>query len=177
MSKSSDAADAIRRNAKQYESLMHAAELLDRLGSLENAIAEAKIQVDVITQEREAAQAEYTNLQHTLTKKKAELKQVTEAAHAQADKIVDDADATRLTIIADANEQATQIIERALLGKTSELDALQSNINIAQAALAKAIADGQAATIKSAETNAAADDAEKRLAKIKATLANLNGAL
>lgn len=177
MGKSTDAADAIRRAAKQYEHFIVAADLLDKLGSLENAIAEAKTQVDVITQEREAAQAEYTNLQHALTKKKAELKQASEAAQAKADKIIDDADAARLTIIADANEQAKQIVEGALISKSSELGALQSKVSAVQDALATALADERAATNRAAEANAAADDAEKRLAKVKATLASLNGVL
>jgi peptidoglycan hydrolase CwlO-like protein len=74
MSKHTDAADAIRRMAKQYEQMVVAADILDQIGSLDNAAKEAQA---VAT----AMQAEVATAKEELAKAKADIK----AAKAKAE--------------------------------------------------------------------------------------------
>ena len=173
MSKATEAADAIKRAAKQYEAFVHAAEILERIGSLENAEKEAKAAIDLAGKEREEMVEKLKKAQ--LSVKKAEelaAKKESDAA-INAESILVDANNEALKIVSEAKAQAAKFksdananIEQALAGIESQI---QSR-NEVKAKLDSSIAVTQ---LQVDEMNAAADEAEKRLAKVNAAIAKL----
>jgi colicin import membrane protein len=147
-----EAADAIRRAAKQYEMFVKTAEALDRVGSFEQAakeadaarvkaaserdqalaeLAEAKKQV---TEERAAAkkarataqqQAE-TLLAEAKVQAQAEAAKQAEAAAAAASKVVEDAQALAGKIRAEAQQEQVRLdgLQASVKEKTTEVAGL-----------------------------------------------------
>lgn len=180
MTQSHDAADAIRRLAKHYESMVFAANVLERIGSFENATNEA-------IAAKNKAEAERDVLLN-------EAKAATDAA-AQS---IADAAQTVEGLLKAANQQAAEVVAAATAkGQDAFGRAIESANREAQAITAKARADAEdaVAQLQSArsqltllagqiedatnelgELTAQAADAEDRLAKARAAASKMLGA-
>ena len=180
MAQSHDAADAIRRLAKHYESMVFAANVLERIGSFENATNEA-------IAAKNKAEAERDVLLN-------EAKAATDAA-AQS---IADAAQTVEGLLKAANQQVSEIVATATAkGQDAFERAIESANREAQAITAKARADAEEAVGKTVlaqttlfrlndeiqanesklgELTAQAADAEDRLAKARAAASKMLGA-
>lgn len=176
MAKATDAAESIRRLAKQYESMVVAADILEQIGSLENAQTEAKKSLE---QHQLARDAEVKAL--------AEAKEATKKAKEQATDIVKDAESKALTIEIGAKSEADKLIDKAkerdakmLSEANSQVQATLAGVNnqivgleLHKFDLEKAI-KGLADEVSGLMLEA--DAQEKRLAKVKEAIAKLTNA-
>ena len=172
-SKATDAADAIKRAAKQYEAFVAAAEILEKIGSLENAVEEAKKDIEAHRKVRDFEASEANKLkEETINIKNANLFLEIEAK-AKADEIVNAATLQAYEIGSDAGVAANKTIQDAnakaqaiLAGVDSQLVKLEkerSELESSNAGLQALVA----------ESLAKAEEAEKRLAKAQAAIAKL----
>lgn len=155
MSQAHDAADSIRRVAKFAEGLQLAAAVLERIGSLDNAIAEAEKSVVVAREKRDtdltAINVEIDKAKVDAQKAKDKAGDILAAASTRAEKLIEqanaDAEATRAQAERDcaggleavATERQKLVIER----KTAE--AAKAKMAAKNAAMDKEAADKQAA--------------------------------
>jgi flagellar biosynthesis chaperone FliJ len=168
MSKANEAADAIRRAAKKYQLFVEAAEILERIGSLEQATAEADQAKKVAVDARVAAEAAYVAAEAARAKvvdetarmradAEAEAKSVIDAAHARAQEeskaIVKAAMDDAIAIGNDANAKASAV--------AGEVAKMQNQINVLTEHRAALEADVTALT----ET---LNNAQARLAEVQA---------
>lgn len=173
MSKYKEAADVLKRQAVKYESLMSAAAALDDIGSLEQAAAENQKAAAEAVEAANRARAELDSIN-------AEIEQ---AKTKRADKIKETEGIVAKAIF-EANEKATAILAEAeTQAQKIKFDAtnqaqLQANgvarqihdLNATKAKLASDVAEMQnRARIATDE----AVEAEKRLAKVKESIAKL----
>lgn len=180
MTQAHDAADVIRRLANQYEGMKYAADVLEKVGSLENATNEA-------IAAKNKAEAERDVLLN-------EAKAATDAA-AQS---IADAAQTVEGLLKAANQQAAEVVAAATAkGQDAFERAIESANREAQAITAKARADAEEAVGKTVlaqttlfrlndeiqanesklgELTAQAADAEDRLAKARAAASKMLGA-
>lgn len=176
MSKALEAADAIRRAAKQYESFVAAADILEQIGSLENAFGEGQKAVDAIRAEVEEAKTEIANLKANAVKVKAEQDNLLAAAKAAAAGIEDGARMRAEIIIREAGARASEVEKQAKAAGDVHL----GYVSTEAAKLAEqrdALASEVAMLTERANlANEAADAAEKRLAKVKDTIVKLASA-
>lgn len=179
MTQAHDAADAIRRLAVQFQNMQYAAEVLERIGSLENATNEA-------TKAKEKAEAERDVLLN-------EAKAATDAA-AQS---IADAAQTVEGLLKSANQQASEIVAAATAkGQDAFERAIASANREAQAIVAGATRNAEEAVQLLGETqgrldllnghiqagedalsslNTQASEAETRLAAAKESINKLLG--
>jgi cell division septum initiation protein DivIVA len=176
MSKSTDAADAIRRFAKQYELMVSAADTLEQIGSLENAQEEAKKSLD---QHRKVLETEAS----LLAEAKAETKKVKESnlklaedGKTKADSVIHNATLEADRVASEAKAQADKIIsnanvkaEQSLAGVKSQIDKLNTERTDLENMTASL--RGEVSTL-----TAEAINAEVRLAKVQSAIAKLTAA-
>lgn len=170
MSKHTDAADAIRRMAKQYEQMVTAADILDQIGSLDNAAKEAQA---VAT----AMQIEVATARDDLAKAKADLK----AAKAKAEEVMQSAADQAAAATQAARAEAARLLADATAKMEATRASIQTGIDVAQAE-AQGRADVLAALIverqkKVAEINEKVADAELRLEKAEKQMASMKAKL
>lgn len=175
MSKFTTAADVLKREANRYVALNEAAKVLDELGSLDQVANEAKARAIANTSEADSIRADIDKL-------KANSKKL---ADAQAEKIKEYGDIAAKAIF-DANTRSGEIITAAEVKAgqivADALNQVQVSTNVIQAQLGKLEAERQLLDTEvsklrdeTATSNLEADVAEKRLAKIKASIAQLAG--
>lgn len=169
------AAENIRRFAEQYKALVEAADLLDGIGSLELAAAEAKSAAETAKKELEEIKAE-------TAKAKAAQKKVVDAVQAEfeeqravAQKMLDDtkihaeelkkaSEQAAQSIINAANDQADKVKAEALQISNSAGE-MQTNARN-EVALLQVEIEQKAAELKAVED---------QLAKLKARIASFIG--
>lgn len=166
MSKHTDAADAIRRMAKQYEQMVVAADILEEIGSLDNAAKEAKAFATEM-------QLEVARARDDLAKAKEEVK----AAKQEAESIVNNANGTAEKIVQKAQINADLMANSAVERMEATRASIQKAIDVAQAE-AQSRADVLAALIverqkKVTEVNEQVADAELRLEKAEKQMASM----
>lgn len=113
MSQAHDAADAIRRLAKQFENMAYAADVLEKIGSLDNATAEAgraRLEAETL---RDAALAAKAEAEAGLTAVKAQADQIVETAREAAAGVVRQAENVGQGKVADATAQAELVVREA----------------------------------------------------------------
>ena len=149
-----EAADQIRRLARQYESMQTAANLLDQLGSLEQAKTEAQAAVDKLGAERGEAKAALQALKDAGREQETVNANAVQAAHDQAAKAValaDDyaehrrkeADSNAADVAAAAKANAEAIVSGAMKQK-SDIDTLASQREAQSKAAQDQLATAQA---------------------------------
>jgi chromosome segregation ATPase len=176
MARATDAADAIRKAAKLYENFVIAADILEQIGSLENAQVEAKkaleqyqlardAEVKALAEAKEATKK--AKEQATDIVKDAESKALTIeiGAKAEADKVIDNAKARDAKMLSDANSQ----VQTTLSGINSQIDNLRVHKGELEATV-KELGDEVSSLVLEADTQ------EKRLAKVKEAIAKLTNA-
>ena len=136
-----DAADSIRRLARQYEQMVVAADLLDKFGSLETATKEAEVARAKAAKARDEAIAAYARTMDDLEAVRKQAKEIAAKAAATAESMVDAAKINAQGIVEAANTAAAQISNTAALkAAESEQAAVQRKHAIA-ADIAQAIAE------------------------------------
>lgn len=175
MGKKTDAANAIRQLAVQYQGMMEAADLLEQTGSFEQAAAEAKAAAAEAAAAREAALVTLSETIERISKVEDEAKSIESKANADA-----------LAIVAAAESKAQGIIDQAKADGAAKIAGLLGPANDQLAVLtaeAKRLSDAismEEETLRQlrAQTQQANDDAkaaEKKLAAVRNTIAKLAG--
>ena len=173
MSKHTDAADAIRRMAKQYEQMVIAADILDQIGSLDNAAKEAQASVASSQAEAVAAKAEL-----------AKAKDAVKDAKAKAEDIIADAKEKAAGIVADATAKAGVLTEESIskieavrvsvkAGMDADQKAAQDRADVLAALIAERQKAVDALNEKVADAEARFEKVEKQMSSMKAKLASL----
>lgn len=150
----SDAADFIKRQAKLHEGFVTAAEMLDRIGSVELAAQEAQRARETAEAARGKAELELAAIQT----------QIDDAKDAAAQILLDASDAAKAKA-ADIEMQANQTAEKILYLAKKEAQQIVSNINARRNAGLDDVAKltAQAAALKAAaEASQAAVDAAQK---------------
>lgn len=175
MSQFNDAAAAIRRAAKQFEQFSVAADILDKIGNLDNAEKEAKAAVSKAVKERDDALAALSDAKSEVSDAKKKADEVQSNAESKADEIVDTANKSADAIISLAKDKANEIIANAETTATKSVSLILSRIEDLESK--KNDLENQISVL-SEQANAAytsAIDAEARLAKVNAAIAKLAG--
>ena len=149
----SDAADFIKRQAKLHEGFVTAAEMLDRIGSVEQAAAEAQRAREVAEAAKGKAELELATLQT----------QIDDAQDQAAQIILDAGDSAKAKaeeILMQANQSAHNIIQSARINadavtETSKAERLKAQDDLAlitsKAAALKAAAEASQAAVDAAQ--------------------------
>lgn len=172
MSKYTDSAQAVRNSAQQFKALSDASDLLDSLGSLDNAAAEIQAKYDKIVVDTATAQAALDALNHEHDVVNEDINKAVEDANANADKIVADAHASASSIVDAANAQAASIVTAAQ-AKADGIDSATNGLLDTQNAI---VAENAALSAKTTDLLAAAAAAQAKLDAVKASIATLTGA-
>lgn len=173
MGKYHEAADVLTREANRTKALMAAADALLEIGSLDQAASEASIAADTAKAALDKAKAD-------LTVALAEV----DSAKAKAAQVIAEANDKAQGIIADANGEADHIKAQAIDAAKAEGDAVAEAAAAQLANIQAQIATSTAkltalddafgeATDRAERMTKAADDAEARLAKVKAQISAL----
>lgn len=175
MANISQVAGSVRDLANLFQNMVAAADVLDKIGSLENATAEAKRDSDAAREDHAAAEKELTAALDKIDEANAQAKSIVAAANTTADGIVADAKERASSIaleaklnysklmdqaMADANDQKTKI-GASIVAAQGNFDALSLQVNAAIDARDSAMAEAAAA--------------EDRLAKAQAAIQKLLG--
>ena len=167
------AAENIRRFAKQFEGIIAVAETLESIGKFEQITEEQKGQAAAAQAEADAAKAEVAKAKAAIAKAKEQATEVADAAiraaETSAASIVRTAEESAAEIVKKAQDEGAKLIEKAATEKarmSSEIGGLQRAIEAARDELVMLNAD-------KANAEAAAADAEKRLAAVKGKLKDL----
>ena len=136
MSQTSQAVDAVKTLAAQYRGVIAMADVLEQIGSIEQATNEATVrlrtaraEVDAAEQELVAKQLAIANVSDTVAKANADAQQITQQASADAKAIRDNAALVAAQIVAEANA-AVQVLaesERAYRMSISTLAAQEAD--------------------------------------------------
>lgn len=165
-----DAADAIRRAAKQYEVYTKAAEVLEHSGSFVQAAEEAKLAAAAAVEERVQAEADLVKALAATKKAREQGKQLWEDAQAKAKAHIEEVTAAARTTAADIVRTAEGNAVNIVAGAQAQVQAVAANAE----ALAKEVAELAAkqvllaADIKEKEAKVGALDAA--LAKLREKL-------
>jgi hypothetical protein len=175
MAKAHEAADAIRRMAKQYEQMVVAAETLEKIGSLEQATTEMTVQRDAAAVERDAVLAELAKAKCAVVDAKNKAAERLANAELEAESIVENAKATAdlraKEIFDDAETRADALIRAAEAKRADALAAAaaaRGDVEIAKGELA-------AIELQVAERGEVAAALEKRIAKAQEKMAKMLG--
>jgi len=106
MSKATDAADAIRRAAKKHELFVTAAEILEQIGSLEQATAEAQAACDKALASRDLALTAQAEAEAKAEATKTHAASIVEDAHRAAGQVVQNAEQQAAAIVKEKTEAA-----------------------------------------------------------------------
>lgn len=175
MANKSTAAESIRRLATQYQQMVEAADMLDQIGSLENAAKEAEKATAAARAEADSAQADAAKAKADAKTAKDKVAATMADAEEKALVIAQQAEIKAQELIADGKARAQQILTKASLdaanatvgieGKVAELSATRASIEQSLVDLQSQI------DAKQVE----AEELEKRLAKAQASIAKLLG--
>lgn len=164
------AADAIRQMAVRYEAMVVAADVLTKLGGLDNAVKEATARAQAANEAADKAQAEHGNLLEQIAKAKGAVEAEYADQRAKQERVVADLTAEGARLVQFAKDAAAQ--ERAQV--QAEADATRKDLADAAAKHAEAVKKARA-QLKAAEEDTATKAAE--LAVIEAKLAEAREAM
>jgi predicted nucleic acid-binding Zn-ribbon protein len=167
------AADSIRRLATQYQDMMAAADLLEEIGSLEQASKEAKAATHDANVDRASALAELAEAREAVAKAQADATDILQQAKFEADIKATDikiaAEQEAATIRANAEREAAALLAPA----QARLDKLAGQARDVENATAAAQNELGAIRARIALATEEADAAEKRLAEMRAAISKL----
>lgn len=180
MTQSHDAADAIRRLAKQYEGMVFAAEVLERIGSFENATNEAIAAKNKAEAERDVL------LNEAKAATDAAAQSVADAA-LTVDELLRSVNQQAAEIVAAATAKGQDAFERAIASANREAQAITAGatrnaeeavaqLQSAQSQLILLAGQIEDATNELGELTDKASAAEARLAAAKESINKLLGA-
>lgn len=175
MASKSNAAEAIRRLATQYQQMVEAADMLDQIGSLENATKEAERAAAVARAEADAAQADAAKAKADAKTAKDKVAAVMSDAEELALAKVQEGDIKAQELIADAKARAQQVLTKASLdaaNATVGIEGKVAELSATRASLEQSLVDLQG-QIDAKQVEA--EELEKRLAKAQASIAKLLG--
>lgn len=158
MTTKSTAAEAIRRLATQYQQMMEAADLLEKIGSMDLATEEAKAARATAEKERDAVQDEVKKAKAELKVAQEKAKLVLAEASTKAAEMAERAGLDAQSAAKDSTAKASQILDSANTRASLIIKSAEKTQDEMQAAV-------QAATFERDRINAEAADAEDRLAK------------
>jgi vacuolar-type H+-ATPase subunit D/Vma8 len=164
-----EAAAAIRKLAKQYEPMVVAAELLEKSGSFDQAVKEAKASLEDIQKKRAAADGALKALEAKREQGVRDAQDVVDRAKQLADEVGRDAQETAATEISEAQEKAKLIVEKARADGNALVATAQREANTANATAVIARQDAKAvqASIVTARDDLARIISETNRAKEK----------
>jgi chromosome segregation ATPase len=175
MNKYFAAADALKRQASKYESMIAAADALAEIGSFEQAAEEAKLAADTYAKQATDAKADLVKAKDAIKKANADaqakLEKALEGAKTDADSIIKDAEVSAAEILKKAQDEGSALMAQAATEKarmSSEIGGLQKSILDAQTELASLLKAREAASQSAA-------DAEGKLDSIRGKLKALAG--
>ena len=173
MAKANDAADAIRRMARQYEQMVEAADILDKIGSAEGHLKELNAQIEDAKSEAKKAKDAEKKAKDSLKATNDAADAVVIAATGQGKDLVKAAEEHAAEIERTAQDKAAAMVAQASL-EVSRLSAANAdNISKARAELNE-IQANRATIVAQAEAKAKElADIEKALDKAKAKIAQL----
>jgi chromosome segregation ATPase len=175
MSKFHQAADTLKREASRYAALNEAAKVLDELGSLDQAANEAKQMTIANTKEADELREQVNTLKETAKKQlevaAAKSREIDESNIAAIDAATEKAN----KIIADAEARGGEVVADALNRAQTATNAIKEQLDKLEAEKKSLSAEVSKLHDEAAASNLEADVAEKRLAKIKASIAQLAG--
>lgn len=171
MAKANDLAEGIRNAARQYKHFQDVADMLDKYGSIENAVKEQELALKKVQDEKaagilalaeqaqkiEAAQKRHTNL-------------IAEA-NTQAAAIVEAANSAAFDTNVTAKDEAAQLVAAARAKALENKNSLADEILALTASKVRISEDIAAMTASVDSINAQAKAAEERLAKVNAAIA------
>ena len=177
MSNYTDAAEAIDRELVRMDGLQHASAALKELGSLEQALVDARRLTECARAELGQIQEETQQARDAGVRAMDEATQAaTQAIHegrTKADRLVAEATTTAATLVADATIQAREIRDREIDGRQAALKALARDIQTAESRLreltaqqAQAEADTQAANELRIEAQCGLDTVQEQIARL-----------
>lgn len=173
MAKIQDAADSIRRAARQYQDFIAAADLLDKFGSIENAITEANVALGKAQKERDAGIAKVNKVMADLETATANHATMLENTGTEAARLIEEAKSAAFDLSVQAQAAADGIVSNAKTQAIAEKNALADDVLALKEAKGKLNDDIQALKDRITGMEAESDGAEKRLIKIKADIAKL----
>jgi len=169
-----DAADTIERGAEMYRGFMSAAVVLREYGTMENAIAERQKLLAQCTIETDAAQADLSLVLAGVEKAKHEAIAIAITAQGISDKLTEDTSEACATEIFNANTRAGEIVAKAEVDAQAKTDKLNVGIALLEAKKAALAADVAAMDQRAVNATTDAQDAEARLATVRAAIASLS---
>lgn len=175
MSKYHDAANVLKREAARFAAMNQAAEALDELGSIDQAATEAKARAVAHTKEAEAAKAEVDALKANALKMNKEQAAKMKEYDDIAAKAIYDANTKASEILSNAEAKAADTVARAITLVQGQTDAVAQQISSLEKMKANLSAECDQLYDKVQAFNVEADAAEKRLAKVKESIAKLAG--
>jgi len=167
------AADAIRQMAVRYEAMVVAADVLTKLGGLDNAVKEATARAKAANEAADKAQAEHSSLLEQIAKAKGAVEAEYADQRAKQERVVADLTAEGARLVQFAKDTAAQ--ERAQLN--AEAEALRASQQAATEKHLEALKKARA-QLKAAEEDTAAKaqelaDIETRLAAAREAMGKL----
>jgi dsDNA-specific endonuclease/ATPase MutS2 len=153
MSNYNDAADFIRRQAKLHEGFVTAAEMLERIGSVEQAAAEAQRAREIAEAAKGKAELELATLQTQIDYAKDAAAQILldagDSAKTQAADIIMQANQTAQNILAREKANAESVAEASKAERLKALDDL--SLITSKAAALRAAAEASQAAVDAAQ--------------------------
>lgn len=175
MSKYTQAADVLKREASRYAALNEAAKVLDELGSLDQVANEAKARAIANTSEADSIHADIDKLKANAKKLvDGQAEKQKEADNIYAETIFN-ANTKASDVLAGAEVRAGQIVAAALSQAQTSTNVIQEQLAKLEATKATLTEEVAALQEAAMTANNEADAAEKRIAKIKASIAQLAG--
>lgn len=171
MAKANDLADGIRNAARQYKHFQDVADMLDRYGSIENAVKEQELALKKVNDEKDAgilALAEQAQKVASAEKRHGEL---IASASEQSAAIIEAANTAAFDVNVEAKAEAVQIVEKAKASALSKKNSLSDDILALTEAKVRISEDIAAMQGNVDGINAQAKAAEDRLAKVNAAIA------
>ena len=175
MSKYAEVAQLLQREAKRYEALNSAAAALNELGSIEQAAAEQQSAASAAKEAADRARAELANLVEEIEQYKVNLAKRRQDGDDTIAKANAMANAQATAILQMAEQQAAQIKERAASEAAKMVNETNQSISAANTEYAGLVAEISGLKDSARTTEAEAQAAEKRLAKVKESIARLAG--
>ena len=171
MSKFTEAAQSVRNAAQQFKAFSDAAEILDAIGSVENAADEANLRLaDVGSKINASLEKHRILLEHSKDVDRDIANRIA-GAELNADAIESDGRAAAAKIIEDAKALADSLVSKAA-ANVAKIEAGNTDLLAERAVLEAQLQDTRS---KAIDIHAEADAAQAKLDAVNAQIAKLSG--
>lgn len=169
------AAGAIRSLANKYAAMNEAADILEQLGSLDNATAEAIRDKEAAIADKKAALIELEKAQGALKQSKDQAKAILEKSVVDANEWVAGAKSESEAIVKEAKAQAQDILSKASNDNLVALSMVKSNIDSASDKLSKINEELEAKKAELANLDELIAQSQEKHLAAKAAIAKILG--